>query len=374
MCARVQADDSLFDVPAWLHFAGGFIDRSPRACVRLAKLETRSLGSALQRVPLRAPIYVCGLARSGTTLLHEAIASHPSVATHRMKDYPMAFTPYWWRRATAKLRPSPPRERAHRDGIMITSESPDALEEMLWMAFFPHAHDPSRCNVLGADERHPQFESFYAAHVRKLLLAERASRYAAKANYHVARLAYLVRRFPDARFLIAVRSPARQIGSLMRQHEWFCQVHRRHPKALAFMQRTGHFEFGLDRRPLQLGDAPRTAQIIDDWAAGREVLGWARYWDMFYSRLADLLAGDARVRAASSIVRFETLCESPAETLQAALEHCALGEGEAVVNRFARQIRDPAYYASDFSAGDWRTIEQTTGETARRWGFSGCKV
>jgi hypothetical protein len=374
MRAHSVSDASPFEVPTWLHFLGGMVDRNPTACIRLANLETRSLGAAFENVSLTAPIFVCGLARAGTTLLHEVIASHPSVATQRMKDYPLVFMPYWSRRATASLRPAPPRERAHRDGVMITIESPDALEEMLWMAFFPRCHDPSASNVLGGDVRCPAFESFYSAHIRKLLLAEGAARYSAKANYHVARLAYLVRLFPDARFLIAVRSPQRHIGSLMRQHQWFSEGHQRYPKALAFMQRTGHFEFGLDRRPMHLGDASRTAQIIDDWAAGREVLGWARYWDMVYSHLDALLDSDAQVRAASLVVRFETLCESPAETLQAVLEHCLLPDGEAVVKRFVGQIREPAYYTSDFSAEDRQAIEKTTGETARRWGLACCSV
>ena len=33
---------------------------------------------------------------------------------------------------------------------MITAESPDALEEMLWMAFFPRCHDASVSSLLGA--------------------------------------------------------------------------------------------------------------------------------------------------------------------------------------------------------------------------------
>ncbi|HUY33247.1 MAG TPA: sulfotransferase [Pirellulales bacterium] len=369
MGARSPSDDSPFDVPSWLHWLGGLVDRHPNFCIRLARLESSSLAKALRQVPVTMPIYVCGLARSGTTLLHEVVASHPSVATQQMKDYPMVFTPYWWRRATAKRRLQPPRERAHRDGVMVTTESPDALEEMLWMAFFCRCHDPSVSNVLGGEERHPAFEPFYRDHIRKLLLAEQATRYAAKANYHVARLAYIVRLFPDARFLIAVRSPRRHIGSLARQHEWFCQGHRRSPRALAFMQRSGHFEFGLDRRPMQLGDASRTAQIIDDWAAGREVRGWARYWDMVYSHLGRLLDSDAQVRAASLIVRYEALCESPAETLRAVLGHCSLPDCEAIVERFAAAIRDPAYYTSRFSPDDEKIIDEATADTARWWGY-----
>ncbi|HEV3344725.1 MAG TPA: sulfotransferase [Pirellulales bacterium] len=360
---------SPFDVPFWLDLLGGLVDRHPRFWTWLSGLETRAIGPELDRVSVRMPIYICGLARSGTTLLHEIVAAHPSVATHRIKDYPFVFTPYWWRRASANLRPAHERERAHGDRIMITSESADALEEMVWMAFFPDCHDPSTTNVLGSEARHPAFESFYPTLLRKLLLAERASRYAAKANYHVARLAYLVRLFPDARFVLPVRSPVGHVASLMRQHERFSQGQTTHPRALAFMQRSGHFEFGLDRRPMNLGDTSRVEQTIDDWRSGHEVRGLARYWDMVYAYLARLLAADQRVRAATLVVRFEALCESPAETLARLFEHVALPDADGIIERYASVIRQPDYYASPLTADDEAIIHDATAETARLWGY-----
>src|SRR5260370_16452119 len=118
---------------------------------------------------------------------------------------------------------------------------------MLWMAFFARCDGPSVSHLPAGGDRHPAFESFYAAHIRKLLLVEGATRYAAKANYHVARLAYLIRLCPDAKFLIPIRAPAAHIASLLRQHRWFSAVRPKHPRALAFMQRSVHFEFGPER-------------------------------------------------------------------------------------------------------------------------------
>jgi hypothetical protein len=315
------------------------------------------------------PIYVCGLARAGSTLLHEVLSAPACVATHRMKDYPLIFTPYWWRRATANLRPSAPRPRAHDDGVMVTSESPDALEEMLWMAFFPHCHDPANSSCMGRSDSHPEFEAFYDAHLRKLMLAEGATRYAAKNNYHSARLPYLRRLFPDARFIIPVRAPASHIASLRRQQLRFAEGHRHHPRALAFMQRSGHFEFGLDRRPMNLGDAARVQRIEQAWADGDEVRGLAMYWDMVYGYLADLLDGDAQVRTAAQVVRFESLCTAPAQTLQAVLDHCQLPQAANIAARFAPAIRVPSYYSSGFSAMDLDIIHAETAATAKRWGL-----
>jgi hypothetical protein len=355
---------SPFYVPPFLDFLGWSVDRFRKVWLGLGRLESSLLEERLNAVPVRMPVYVCGLARSGSTLLHEIVASSPGVATHRVKDYPMVYTPYWWRQATARRRPTAPRERAHRDRVLITPESPDALEEMLWMAFFPRCHDPSVDNRLAAGSSHPAFEAFYRAHLRKLLLAERATRYVAKANYHVARLAYLVRLFPGARIILPVRAPASHIASLVRQHRWFSQGQRKHPRALAWMRRSGHFEFGRDRRPMNLGDRERVRAIQRAWAAGEEVRGWARYWDMVYGHLTRLLDADAQVRAATKVVRFEDLCAAPAETIRAVLDHCALPDGERAVAQFTPSIRPPDYYQSPLSSAELALIREETASTA----------
>jgi hypothetical protein len=361
--------ESPFFVPAFLHFLGGWVHRHPVFWRWLGRLESNLLADQIQQVPVHMPIYVAGLARSGSTLLHEIVCSHPHVATLRSKDYPMLFTPYWWRRATANMRPQPPRERPHRDGMMVTPDSPDALEEMVWMAFFSGCHDPSVSNLMGADDSHASFEAFYNFHIRKLLLAERATRYAAKANYHVARLSYLIRLFPNARFVIPVRAPATHVESLLRQHDWFSRGQRQYPRALAFMRRSGHFEFGLDRRPMNLGDGERVRRILQAWADGEEVRGLAMYWRMVYEYLADLLDSNAAVRDATLVVRFEELCASPAETLRAVFRHCALPDAEHIVERHAPGIHAPTYYQSRLPPDDLAVIRSETCGTAGRWGF-----
>lgn len=366
---RVTDKDCPFYVPPFLDAFGWLVDRYRAFWLGLGRLESSLLAQELRAVSVTMPIYVCGLARAGTTLLHEIAASPRGVASHRIKDYPMVYTPYWWRQATAQLRPSAPRERVHRDKVLITPQSPDAFEEMLWMAFFPHCHDPSVDNRLTADSICPKFETFYDTHLRKLLLAEQATRYVAKANYHVARLPYLVRLFPDAKFVLAVRAPAGHIASLLRQHQWFSQGQRKHPRALTFMQRSGHFEFGRDRRPMNLGDGERVQAIRCAWAAGEEVRGWACYWDMVYGHLARLLDSDAQVRAATRIVRFEDLCATPAETVQTVLRHCELPDAECISARFAPTIRFPDYYASSFSPAERAVIQDETARTASQWGY-----
>src|SRR5690606_31841602 len=137
-----------------------------------------------------------------------------------------------------------------------------------------------------------------------LLAVRGRRRYVAKGNYNVTRLAYLHRLFPDARFVIPVRDPVWHIASLIKQQTLFAEGQRARPEALRHLQRVGHFEFGLDRRPIHTGDARAVAEIARLWDGGEEVLGWARYWALVHDHIADRLAGDAALRDASLVVRY----------------------------------------------------------------------
>ena len=162
---------SPFDVPKWVDLLGAWVSRSPGFWKWLGNVETRVLADHIAAVRIEQPIYISGLARSGTTILLELLALHDTTATHAYKDFPLVLTPYFWNwfLDRAQKRDTVAVERAHGDGIIVTPESPEALEEVLWMAFFPHVHDPEHSNVLDAATDVPAFASFYRDHLRKLL-------------------------------------------------------------------------------------------------------------------------------------------------------------------------------------------------------------
>jgi len=366
-----KSHDDAFQVSRWVDALGGFVSRRQRLWIRLGNLETRVVSDELAGIPVERPIYVSGLARSGSTILLEFLARHPDTVTHRYKDYPLVFTPFFWNRFLDRvpMREGAAAERTHRDGIMVTPESPEAFEEVLWMAFFPSLHDPSVSAVLDDRTDNPAFEAFYRDHIRKLLWVRGGRRYLAKGNYNLTRLEYLLRLFPDARFVIPVREPLWHIASLMKQHALFCEGERRNPQALRHMQRVGHFEFGLDRRPVNVGDPAGVAEVAAAWDRGEEVEGWARYWSQIHDHVADRLAANPRLRDATLVLRFEDLCGSPRETLGAVLDHCGLSDREGLVERMAASIRFPSYYEPRFSPEEQATIARWTAATAERFGY-----
>jgi hypothetical protein len=155
----------------------------------------------------------------------------------------------------------------------------------------------------------------------------------------------------------------------MKQHALFCEGERRNPPALRHMQRVGHFEFGLDRRPINTGDPAGLAEIVAAWDRGAEVEGWARYWGQIHGHIADRLDANPRLRDATLVVRFEDLCRAPRETLGAVLDHCRLPDRDGLLDQMAATIRFPSYYAPQFTPAEREAIARWTGATAERFGY-----
>lgn len=368
MKPEVPADP--FAVPGWLDWLGGWVARRPRLFARLGDLETRMLDDRIATVAVRSPIYVCGMARSGSTILLELLAGHPDTVTHRIRDFPLVHAPVLWNRFLdrAQRAPAAAVERAHGDGLLVTPESPEAVEEVLWMSFFPLLHHAGASDVLDAGTQAPAFERFYTEHLRKLLWLRGGRRYLAKGNYNSTRLDYLLRLFPDARFVIPVREPVAHVASLLRQHQRFCERHARDARSLRYMQRLGHFEFGLDRRVVHT-DPDEAAAIARAWEQGREIEGLALAWNALYRFVADRLDASPALRAASCIVRHEALCAAPVDSLQRLFAHCGLDLAPAQLAALAartRQVPEPGQLLTDAQG---QTIRSLTAGTAARLGY-----
>jgi hypothetical protein len=367
---KAAASDG-FQVSRMSALISALVHRNPRLWIRIGDAESEALSSVLADVSVRQPIYIAGLARAGSTILLELLASIEGVITHRYRDFPPVFIPYWWNRFVdrAQTRTLPPTERPHGDRIRITPESPEAMEEPLWMAFFPSSHDPAVSHSLGDRDDHPEFERFYSDHIRKLLLVRGGTRYASKGNYNLTRLEYLLRVFPDARIVIPIRGPVSHIASMRRQHERFSKACEGNPRGLAHLRQTGHFEFGLDRRPINTGDGVRTAEILRLWRDGEELRGWARYWSQVYGYVAERLQANERLREAALVVRYEDLCASAETVVRSVLNHCRVAADEPTIHAFASRLSAPDYYTLRFTDEDLEVIREETAMTGARFGY-----
>ena len=307
----------------------------------LAELEHDALAGELERIAIDRPVFVTGLARSGTTMMLTVLAQADGVATHRYRDFPFVFAPVAWSWFQDRMSAAPATEveRPHRDRIRITKESADAFEEPLWQAFFPWVHDPARYHVMEASTQHAAFEAFFASHLRKMLWLRKGRRYVSKGNYNVARIPYLARLFPDARFVVPVREPVAHVRSLVEQHRLFCGYAAQDARVPRYLAAAGHYEFGPQRRPINL-DAGRIGEIEAAWRSGDDWRGYARQWAQVYAHV-DLLRRDSALAARVRFVRYEDACARPRETLAELLDFCGLGDSQGRVAAAARSLAAP---------------------------------
>ncbi len=346
-----------------------YLHTNPQVMLGLSGLEDKLLQQKLTLTPIDRPVYITGLARSGTTITLEFLASIPEVVSHVYGDYPFIFTPYFWSfcaRLSAKNEVA--KERAHKDGIFVNSQSPESMEEMIWVQFFADAHTIEKSQVLSETVQNSAFETFYRQHIRKLLYVRSGQRYVAKANYNLSRIRYLLSLFPDARFVILVREPSAFVASCMKQDALFCEEQTANPKKLKHTYVTPRFEFGLNKRPIHFGDDAVAAMVVDALnQPGQQAEGWALYWDAAYRYVQDLLV-DKKIAPHIRVVRYEDLCEQPRDTLCAMTEFCEL-EGKDSVETFSETIHAPTYYQSPLTEQEQAVVVKVTGDTAKQFGY-----
>lgn len=347
---------------------GRFAERHRALFTRLGDRETRHHRDRIGGIEIDRPVYITGLARSGTTILLELLAELPGLATHQYRDFPLLQIPIWWNWFLDRAqRPEPePVERFHADRIRVTPRSPEAMEEILWMHFFDWVHDPARPNVLDRSTLNNEFARFYRDHIRKLLYMRGGRRYLCKGNYNISRLAYVHELFPGARFVIPVRDPVDHVASLVKQQALLAERERANPLVLSYMQLAGHFEFGLDRRPVNFGDGEAVARVRELWERGEEARGFAACWAITYEYIASVLENDAGVRERALVVHYDNLCASPGDELRQIFTHCGLEVTDEQRRRLAERISPPAYYTPDFTGDELAAIEEETASARAR--------
>lgn len=257
-------------------YAFGDLDRQ----VRLGRMETRLYRRRIDRGHADRPVFVTSLPRAGTTIMLDVLANTPDFASATYRHMPFTLAPLLWGGFSSAFRKtSTASERAHGDGIEVSVDSPEAFEEMLWMAFFPDHYGAESIRPWTREDRHAEFEEFFRAHMAKIVATKPgATRYVSKNNANVARLGLIETLFPDAGIVIPVRDPCAHVASLMRQHARFADLHGREDFARQYMEGIGHFEFGAALRPIDFGaDLDRTRADQPDF--------WLRYWIAAYDRV-----------------------------------------------------------------------------------------
>ena len=142
----------------------------------LADIEDRLFASHLGSITNQRPVFITSLPRAGTTLLLECCAALDEFASHTYRDMPFVMIPCLWSsfsgafRREGQLKP-----RAHGDGMQIDFDSPEALEEVLWLKFWEKQYLADRILPWPSRPRQ-EFTTFFARHMRKIAFVRRGDR------------------------------------------------------------------------------------------------------------------------------------------------------------------------------------------------------
>ena len=274
----------------------------------VADMEDRVFAADLEPIKIDRPVFVTALPRAGTTVLLEVIESLPEFVSHTYRHMPFVLCPMFWSKFSSQFRQSgEAQERAHQDGVLITTESPEAFEEIIWKAFWKRNYEKDRIRPWVDGDA--DFFEFLRNHMRKIIaLADLPStsglRYLSKNNLNIARVDLIQSNFPDATIIVPFREPMQHAASLLRQHKNFLEIHRNDRFARQYMAGIGHFDFGENLRPVDFNN------WLDRRTSGQAttIQFWLEYWLETYSFLAE--------RHGINLFCYEDLCADPAETLQ----------------------------------------------------------
>jgi hypothetical protein len=315
--------DGYSRIEQWLHW----LALEPRATRQLAfELECQYALDAA--VPADGAVYVCGLARSGTTILLRALAHLDTFRSLTYRDMPFVLSPNLWRRLAAVAQRAPaPAERAHGDGIVVDFDSPEAFEEVYWRTF---CEQPADSATFGRVV--PSAESLSGfADYRALIANPRGSgtrrRYLSKNNNNLTRLNELARD-PTAVILIPYRDPVACARSLHRQHRHFCAAQASNAFTRRYMGWLGHHEFGLDHKPFDFAAPRMNAALVPG-----QPDYWLDYWIAVHDSLSDRLGGRTH------LIEHDSFCARPAEMMGRILE---ILDVDADASSICREVRAAA--------------------------------
>jgi len=228
-------------------------------------------------------VFVVGLARSGTTILLNALYKSNEFASLLYEDMPFVLAPNLWSKLLFNKQDINLVERAHGDSIKISIESPEAFEEVFWMTFSESDND--------AQEK-------FRTYVQIINKKYQKNRYLSKNNQNIRRLDLISETFTKSYILIPFRNPLQQAYSLLSQHKRFINNSKKDRFISNYMRWIGHTEFGPNYIPIHQKDLTYKNDM--------DINHWIEQWYLSYMNCYKTLEFKDNVR----FISYEELCSS----------------------------------------------------------------
>jgi hypothetical protein len=174
-------------------------------------------------------------------------------------------------------------ERAHGDGIKVSTESPEAFEEVFWMTF---------------DETDKDTKEKFKNYVQLINHKYQKRRYLSKNNQNIRRLELISKIFPHSKILIPFRNPIQHAYSLLSQHKRFIEDSKKDKFISNYMKWIGHTEFGPNYIPIH----DKNLCFEDNLTINH----WLEQWHLTYKHCFENLKDNENVY----FICYEKLCNS----------------------------------------------------------------
>ena len=229
-------------------------------------------------------VFITGLARAGTTILLNALYKSNIFASLSYADMPFVLAPNMWSKISFNKSDLDFKERAHGDGIKVSTESPEAFEEVFWKTF--------------ADENEEELEEKFRIYVRNIMHKYKKKRYLSKNNQNIRRLELISSIFTQSKILVPFRDPIQHSYSLLTQHKKFIEDSKNDHFISKYMKWIGHTEFGPNYIPIHNKNLNYTNDL--------EINHWIEQWYLTYKNAFQLLKNNHNL----NFICYEKLCST----------------------------------------------------------------
>ena len=227
-------------------------------------------------------IFITGLARGGTTILLNALYQSNVFASLSYADMPFVLAPNLWSRISFENKDLKLKERAHGDGIKVSTESPESFEEVFWKTF--------------AEEEDDELEEKLRVFVGNILRKNKKERYLSKNNQNIKRVGQVLSVFTQSKILVPFRDPIQHAYSLLTQHKKFIEESKNDKFISKYMKWIGHTEFGPNYIPIHNHNL--------NFQNDLEINHWIEQWYLTYKDSLQLLKNKKNLH----FISYEKLC------------------------------------------------------------------
>lgn len=301
----------------------------------LCEIENDLFSKKFAGVTSNNEVFVTGLPRSGTTLILDMLYRTGEFSTFTYREMPFVLSPIIWSKISRSFhKEAKSKERAHGDGMQVSFDSPEAFEEVIWLAYLRNEIvKPDFLSPLAPDKYSPEFVQAITNSIRKILYLDQSHqvrgvelRYLSKNNANISRIDTLLELFPNSTIVVLFRHPLAHIGSLMRQHDRFLKEQSTDQFTERYMKWLGHYEFGKTFKPIN----------FDNWLRGRDAPYetnadfWMEYWSKTYEYVLKKKTDNVL------LIDFDKLIKSKEEALTNIAERIGLHDMQKLIGQGGR--------------------------------------